>query len=134
MRYRPEYDLKIIGKNLKRLRQAKGFSVEEVRKYLRLGTTQAIYKYESGNGYPQVDTMFALMELYESDLHDIVDDPMENGKSRDIFSSLYEMDYMVLNHGKRITIANIVMLENNRKNQFERIKSLSSYKKYYKAI
>lgn len=135
MRNRPEYDLNIIGKNLKRLRQAKGFSVEEVRKYLRLGTTQAIYKYESGNGYPQVDTMFALMELYEADLHDIVDDPMENGKSRDIFSSLYEMDYMVLNHGKRITIANIVMLENNRKNQFERIKSLSSsYKKYYKAI
>lgn len=56
------------------------------------------------------------------DLHDIVDDPMENGKSRDIFSSLYEMDYMVLNHGKKITIVNIVMLENNRKNQFERIK------------
>lgn len=66
--------------------------------------------------------MFALMELYEADLHDIVDDPMENGKSRDIFSSLYEMDYMVLNHGKKITIVNIVMLENNRKNQFERIK------------
>lgn len=122
MRYRPEYDLNIIGRNLKRLRQAKGFSVEEVRKYLRLGTTQAIYKYESGNGYPQVDTMFALMELYEADLHDIIDDPMENGKSRDIFSSLYEMDYMVLNHGKKIIIVNIVMLENNRKNQFERIK------------
>lgn len=34
MRNRPEYDLNImniIGKNLKRLRQAKGFSVEEVR-------------------------------------------------------------------------------------------------------
>lgn len=135
MRYRPEYDLNIIGKNLKRLRQAKGFSVEEVRKYLRLGTTQAIYKYESGNGYPQVDTMFALMELYEADLHDIVDDPMENGKSRDISSFLYEMDYMVLNHGKRITTANIIRLENNRKNQFERIKGLSSsYKNYYKAI
>lgn len=29
--YRPEYDLKVIGRNLKRLRKAKGLSVEEVR-------------------------------------------------------------------------------------------------------
>lgn len=74
MKYRPEYDLKVIGKNLKRLREAKKLSVEEVRQYLRLGTTQAVYKYESGNGYPQADTLLALMELYEADLHDIVDE------------------------------------------------------------
>ena len=39
--YRPEYDLKVIGRNLKRLRMVKGLSVEEVREYLRLGTPQA---------------------------------------------------------------------------------------------
>lgn len=60
--YRPEYDLKVIGRNLKRLRMVKGLSVEEVREYLRLGTPQAVYKYESGKGYPPADTMFALME------------------------------------------------------------------------
>lgn len=74
MIYRPEYDLKIIGKNLKRLREAKKLSVDEVRQYLRLGTPQAVYKYESGNGYPQADTMLALMELYGAEVHDIVDE------------------------------------------------------------
>ena len=36
------------------------------------GTVQAIYKYEKGKCYPQADTMFALMELYEANLFDIV--------------------------------------------------------------
>lgn len=72
MKYRPEYDMKVIGENLKRLREAKSLSVKDVQEYLRLGSVQAIYKYENGKGYPQVDTMFALMELYEADLYDII--------------------------------------------------------------
>ena len=72
LKYRPEYDMKVIGENLKRLREAKSLSVKDVQEYLRLGSVQAIYKYENGKGYPQVDTMFALMELYEADLCDII--------------------------------------------------------------
>ena len=49
MRHRPEYNPKIIGNNLRRLRE--------------------------GKGYPQTDTMFALMELYEVDLCDIIYEP-----------------------------------------------------------
>ncbi|MBQ2257411.1 MAG: helix-turn-helix transcriptional regulator [Lachnospiraceae bacterium] len=70
--HRPEYDMKIIGRNLKRLREGKNLSVDEVRKYLQLGSVQAIYKYENGTNYPQADTMFALMELYDADLCDLV--------------------------------------------------------------
>lgn len=72
MKYRPEYDLKVIGENLKRLRKEKSLSVEEVREYLRLGSVQAVYKYEQGKGYPQTDTMLALMELYDAELKDII--------------------------------------------------------------
>lgn len=71
MMVRPEYNMKLIGQNLKRLREAKNLTVEQVREYLCLGSVQAVYKYEQGKGYPQADTMFALMELYEADLHDI---------------------------------------------------------------
>lgn len=74
VKYRPEYDMKVIGSNLRRLREAKQLSVEDVREYLRLGSVQAVYKYERGKGYPQTDTMFALMELYEADLQDIISD------------------------------------------------------------
>ena len=78
---RREYDLITIGKNLKRLRLKNHFSVEEVRDYLCLGSVQAVYKYERGKGYPQVDTMFALMELYGATLKDIVGETHEEGSS-----------------------------------------------------
>lgn len=67
--------MKLIGRNLKRLRESKNFSVEEVRKYLCLGSVQAVYKYEKGISYPPADTMFALMELYEADLKDVIGNP-----------------------------------------------------------
>lgn len=69
---RKEYDLKVVGANLKRLREQKGYSVAEVRDYLQLGSVQAVYKYESGKNYPQADTLLALMELYDASLEDIV--------------------------------------------------------------
>ena len=74
LRERPEYDLKIIGRNLRRLREAKHLTAQQVRDYLRLGSVQAVYKYERGLSYPQTDAMFALMELYGASLRDIVDD------------------------------------------------------------
>ncbi len=72
MKYRPEYDKKLIGKNLRRCRQAKNLSVDEVREYLCIGSIQAIYKWEEGKSYPQTDTMFALMELYGIGLQDLL--------------------------------------------------------------
>lgn len=69
---RPKYDVKLIGRNLKRLRLAKKLTVEEVRRYLQLGSVQAVYKYEAGKSYPPADAIFALMQLYEADLYDIV--------------------------------------------------------------
>lgn len=49
-------------------------SVEQVREYLCLGSVQAVYKYESGAGYPQADTLLALMELYDAGVNEIVRD------------------------------------------------------------
>ena len=61
---RKEYDFRIIGKNLKRLRLAKKLSVENVRDYLLLCSVQAVYKWERGESLPQADTFMALLELY----------------------------------------------------------------------
>ncbi len=77
MMYRPEYDMEVVGKNLKRLRENKELTVEEVREYLRLGSVQAVYKYERGESYPQADTMFALMQLYGASVEDIVEETNE---------------------------------------------------------
>ena len=71
---RTEYDMKVIGRNLRRLREKKRLSVEQVREYLCLGSVQAVYKYEAGVGYPQADTLLALMELYDVGVNEIVRD------------------------------------------------------------
>lgn len=78
---RPEYDIQVIGQNLRRLREENHLTVEDVREYLCLGSVQAVYKYERGKGYPQADTMFALMELYGAGLEDIVRKPEETKKA-----------------------------------------------------
>lgn len=72
MKYRPEYDLHVVGANLRRLREAKHLSVEYVREYLMLGSVQAVYKYERGISYPQADTLLALMHLYDAAPEEIV--------------------------------------------------------------
>ena len=84
MIYRPEYDMKVVGQNLKRLRIQKNLSVDEVREYLCLGSVQAIYKYEKGKSYPQADTMFALMELYGANLYDITRNHEEDEQSSSV--------------------------------------------------
>lgn len=104
MMYRPEYDLKVIGKNLRFLREKKNLSVEDVRKYLHLGSVQAIYKYENGVGLPPADTMFALMELYGAELKDIIRNskmlppvpPCVKKKARNNYLKEYYKKYIVL--------------------------------------
>lgn len=69
---RPDYDLKIIGNNLKALRKKKGLTAEEVSEYLGIGSERTIYYYESGERVAPFDVMFALMELYDANLADVI--------------------------------------------------------------
>ncbi len=85
MECRPEYDMKVVGHNLRRLRMAKHLSVDDVREYLCLGSVQAIYKYERGKSYPQADTLLALMELYNANIYDIVRYHEEDEMSSSLF-------------------------------------------------
>ena len=84
MKNRPEYNMQVMGRILRRLREKKNLTVDEVKDYLCLGSVQAVYKYETGRGYPQVDTMFALMELYDADMYDITRDYEEDEKSSSV--------------------------------------------------
>ncbi|PHU40199.1 hypothetical protein CSX00_07150 [Pseudobutyrivibrio ruminis] len=68
---RPDYDLKVIGKNLRELRKKKGLSVEEVCQYLGIASERTIYYYEAGERVAPFDVMFAMMELYDADLEDV---------------------------------------------------------------
>lgn len=90
MKSRPEFDFKIIGKNLKRLRIENNMTVEEVREYMQLGTVQSVYKWERGDGLPQADSLLALMQLYgENRIDRIIEEGSELSSSvffRELFN------------------------------------------------
>lgn len=69
---RPNYDLQAIGKNLRDLRKKNGLSVEAVCEYLGIASERTIYYYEAGERVAPFDVMFAMMELYEADLADVI--------------------------------------------------------------
>ena len=62
-----EYDKKRIGNKLRYYRKRNNLSAEYVRDYLKIGSVQAIYKWENGTTIPAVDNFLALMELYGID-------------------------------------------------------------------
>ena len=62
---RAEFNMHLFGRNLKKFREKKGLSVEEVRAYLGLGSVQSVYQYENGIAMPRADALLSLMELYE---------------------------------------------------------------------
>ena len=85
MDIRKNYDMRVIGDNLRQLRIRNGYSVEEIREFLCLGSVQAVYKYELGTSYPPGDTLLALMEIYHADVYDIIGVDEEDDMSSSCF-------------------------------------------------
>lgn len=65
MKVRPEYDLDATGRNMRRIRTERNLSVDDVRRYMKLESVQAVYKWELGRCFPSADNLMALAELYE---------------------------------------------------------------------
>lgn len=117
---RKEYDLKVVGANLKRLREQKGYSVADVRDYLQLGSVQAVYKYESGKNFPQADTLLALMELYDATIEDIV-----GAQTLTVDRIVTQLEA----HGKMSCIVDDKIIE--MENRIARVKVLKRYADFF---
>lgn len=124
MKFRPEYDPKVIGRNLRSLREKKNLSVNDVSKYMYLSPA-AIYKHEEGKGFPKSDTLLALMDLYEADLHDIIDDhkmPTESVKNKKTY--IKEQEWGL--YSKEFQIEKLVFLETLKFRQAMRVLEYAS--------
>lgn len=64
--------LKMTGKNLKMLREKKGYSVANVCAQLGDITPQTVYKWERGVSIPGIDNLILLSELYGVTINDMV--------------------------------------------------------------
>lgn len=65
--------------NIRHLRKLKKFTQSELGNALGVGPT-AISKIERGDGYPSVESLLKLVDVFEVNLHDLVFEDLTNGK------------------------------------------------------
>ena len=68
----PIINKKSTGINLRSLMDQRGFSVKDIQKYLHLGSVQSIYHWLNGTCLPSLDNLYALSQLFQVPMDDIV--------------------------------------------------------------
>ena len=68
----PVIDLTETGRNITRLRKAKGLSVRDIQAWYGFEEPQAIYKWQHGKCLPTVDNLVALSVLLEVPMNEIL--------------------------------------------------------------
>jgi transcriptional regulator with XRE-family HTH domain len=68
----PLIDKKATGNNLRRIMDMRGISAKDVQEYLRLGCVQSVYRWLDGTNMPTIDNLYALSELFQLPMDEIV--------------------------------------------------------------
>lgn len=68
----PVIDIVATGKNIRRLRLEKGYTVDEMQTYLGLGCPQGIYHWQAGRSLPSIDNLDAISRLWGVSMNDIL--------------------------------------------------------------
>lgn len=68
----PIIDRKRTGIRLRRIMDERGLSVKDVQQYLELGSVQSVYHWLNGLSMPTIDNLYALSELFQMPIDDLV--------------------------------------------------------------
>ena len=68
----PILDTSATGARIRELRKKNKLTVEQVRDFLGLESTQAIYKWQRGESMPTIDNLYALSTLFETSVDGIL--------------------------------------------------------------
>lgn len=68
----PTIDRAATGCNLRKLMLERNISVPELQKYLGLSSFQSIYHWLSGRSLPSIDNIYALSELFQVPMDEII--------------------------------------------------------------
>ena len=68
----PVLDTVATGARIRELRNANSLTVEQVRDFLGLESTQAIYKWQCGASLPSVDNLIVLAKILDVRIDDIL--------------------------------------------------------------
>lgn len=58
-------DMKATGRNIRKLREKKGYSVRELQRIFGFKDPQTIYKWQWGKSLPNVDNLVILSQIFE---------------------------------------------------------------------
>lgn len=68
----PVIDPVETGKNIVRLRKARGMTVRDMQSWFGFEEPRAIYKWQQGQTLPSVDNLYALSDLFDVPMEDIL--------------------------------------------------------------
>ena len=68
----PVIDIVATGRNIRRLRLEKGYSVNALQEYLGLSCPQGIYHWQAGRSLPSVDNLYAVSRLWGVSMNEIL--------------------------------------------------------------
>lgn len=68
----PVIDKKKTGIHLRRIMDGRGLSVKDVQQYLGLGSVQSVYHWLNGLSMPTIDNLYALSELFQMPVDDML--------------------------------------------------------------
>ena len=68
----PVIDREKTGDNLRVIMACRGYTVKDVQEYLNLGSVQSIYHWLEGKSMPTIDNLYALSELFQLSIDEIV--------------------------------------------------------------
>lgn len=85
-----------IGARIRELRIARHFTVEQIRDYLGLESTQAIYKWQRGDSLPTIDNLYALSVLFGTTVDYILRGYEEEEREPSSFCFIEPLVYLFL--------------------------------------
>ena len=68
----PIIDKRKTGIHLRRLMEERELTVRDIQQYLELGSVQSVYHWLNGISMPTVDNLYALSELFQLPMDEIV--------------------------------------------------------------
>ena len=68
----PTINLRETGINLRRIMDQRGIEAKEVQEYLNLSSIQSIYNWLNGLNMPTIDNLYALSQLLQVPIDEIV--------------------------------------------------------------
>lgn len=68
----PVIDKKKTGIHLRKIMDARGFTVKDVQAYLKLASVQSVYHWLNGLTMPTIDNLYALSELFQVPIDEMI--------------------------------------------------------------